>query len=520
MTVAPVDTGGIGLPPPAVEPPEQTPEDRVEAVSAWFARASATWLRADVALIALIAAYVVVFGRLTWAQQTNFGTMDYDMGVFDQEIWLAAHHLNPYITIRGLNMWANHVNPIIYLLVPFYWLGAGPHFLFLVQTLAFGIAAVPLWLLARDRFGSPWLALAVPVAWFLYPAVEWMNYDQFHPEMLGIPAFLFAYWFADRHRWGWYALCVVLVLSVKEDAALPIIALGVVLLLRRHIRAGIVTIAGAVAWFLICIEVIVPAAIGGSAPFFLYQYASLGDSTGQILVNFVAHPSKFLGLVFNHARYRYYEQLFVPVAALAVLAPVTLLLVVPTLLENVTNNQGYPYDIRYQYGAFISAGIFLAVVEAIGRWRYTAIKVLLAGILVFCALGSNIVWSPSPLDKANYQSGIWSLQSSPLTRAVDSMVHRVPADAVVSATYSEVPHLSHRDRLYSWPNPWIRSYFGINATTPPLRPGPVKYLVIDKTELSPDSAHLLAKLTRPGGPFRVLADRKGALLAVRVRSGE
>ena len=80
------------------------------------------------------------------------------------------------------------------------------------------MSAIPLWLLARDRLGDPWLALGVPLAWLLYPAVEWMTKWPFQPEYLGVPALLFAYWLADRGRWRWYAVCVVLVLATKEDA--------------------------------------------------------------------------------------------------------------------------------------------------------------------------------------------------------------------------------------------------------------------------------------------------------------
>ena len=50
--------------------------------------------------------------------------------------------------MRGLNYFGHHVNLITVLFVPFYWLGAGPHFLYLVETVVMAAGAIPIWLLA------------------------------------------------------------------------------------------------------------------------------------------------------------------------------------------------------------------------------------------------------------------------------------------------------------------------------------------------------------------------------------
>ena len=71
-----------------------------------------------VALGLLVAAYVLVFGWLTWAQQSNFGTFGYDMGLYDQGIWLLSQFRDPFVTIRGLSFFEHHVNLIVLLLVP------------------------------------------------------------------------------------------------------------------------------------------------------------------------------------------------------------------------------------------------------------------------------------------------------------------------------------------------------------------------------------------------------------------
>ncbi len=456
-----------------------------------------------------------LFGWLTWLQQANFGTFDFDLGLFDQEIWLAAHHWNALITIRGLTMWANHVNPIVYLLVPFYWLGAGPHFLYLVQTVALAGAAVPLWLLARDRAGA-WTATAVAFAWLASPALEWMTWWSFQPEYLAVPALIGAYWFADRRRWIPYALCVVAALATKEDAALAVAALGVLLVLRHRARAGLVTLAAAVTWFLVALEVIMRAATPGAAPFFLYQYAALGDSTGQIVLGVLRRPWVVLRALGRASSLAYYLKILAPTAFLALAAPVTLVLVVPTLVVNVLNNQGYTTDIHYQYSALITAGVFIALVEVLGRLAASPRARRAAVVAVLSAsLASNVAWSPSPLDAAAFHGGYWSLSSSPHTRELARLVARVPASAGVSATYTVVPHLAHRDVIYSWPNPWIRLYYGVNASQPGEPRAGVDYLVLDLTEVSPAQRALLASLLAPRGPFRVLVRRDQALLAVR-----
>jgi hypothetical protein len=316
-------------------------------------------------------------------------------------------------------------------------------------------------------------------------------------------------------------LCVVLVLACKEDTALPIMALGILLAFRHRHRVGMITVAGAVTWFFLCLEVIVPGANAGLAPFYLYQYSAFGNSMGQIIWNVLRHPSRVWSLALQHDRLHYYVQLLGPVAGLALLAPATLFLVVPTLLVNVLNNQGYSYEIKYQYSAFVAAGIFLAVIEGIGRYRGHRLRHLRVGmVVILCifALASNVAWSPSPLDATQYRSGNWNFDASPRVRELEKMVRMVPADAGVAASLDVVPHLSHRDQIYSWPNPWIRSNYGVTAARSHESPASIQYIVLDTTENTPAEESLISKLTKPGGPFHIILRRDQALLATRVRS--
>src|SRR5688500_14232547 len=87
-------------------------------------------------LFVLVTAYVVVLGWLTLRQQARFGTFGFDMGIHDQGIWLLSQGERPFVTVRGLHYLGHHLNLVSVLFVPAYWLGAGPSFLYVVETLA------------------------------------------------------------------------------------------------------------------------------------------------------------------------------------------------------------------------------------------------------------------------------------------------------------------------------------------------------------------------------------------------
>ncbi|GAC1539567.1 MAG: DUF2079 domain-containing protein [Acidimicrobiales bacterium] len=468
-----------------------------------------------VVLGAMVAAYVAVFGSLTWSQQSNFGTFGFDMGIYDQGIWLVSRFRTPFLTVRGLNYFAHHVNIVTLLIVPAYWLGAGPHLLYLVETVVLAGGAIPLWLLARDRLANPWAALALPAAYLLYPSTEWINWWHFHPDALIITPLLFAYWLATRQRWGWYVVAVAVALSCKEDAALAVAMMGIVVWLKfGRRRAGVATTVAGIAWFGVCTKLIIPLANGGRAPFYAELFPGFGSSIPEIVWTMVRHPSRLLRLATRHDRFTYYAQLLWPVGLLCLLEAPVLSIGLPQLMVNVSSGHGYTHDIKYHYSAIVIAGVFLATVEACGRYgRTESGRRFLAGLVLASALASNVAWSPSPIG-VKYHSGIWA-RPVPKHRALRDALHLVPRGASVAATYYIVPHLTHRTLIYEFPNPWVTANWGAPGSRP-ADPAPVDWMVLD-TSLNGDQAKLYNALI--AREFAVVFDRSGVVVAHRVQPG-
>ncbi len=472
-----------------------------------------------VALVALAVTYVAVFGTLTYRQQSNYGTFGFDMGIYDQGIWLLAHFKTPFDTIRGLNYFGQHVNIITLAFVPAYWLGAGPHFLYGAETVWLAAGAVPIWLLGRDRFGNGWLPLGLSAAYLLYPSVEWINEWQFHPDALIIAPLMFAYWLATRRRWGWFWVATAVALSCKEDAGLAVLALGAVLWLKHRQRAwGLLTALVGAGWFLACTKLIIPLANGGGQPFYVSLFPGYGNSVLGIAKTLVLHPSRWLSTAVSSKNLTYYSKLFWPVSLVALLEPVVLAVAAPQLLVNVISAEGYTNDIRFYYTSIVLAGIFLATVEACARWGRTASgQRFMVGLVFAAALASNVAWSPSPIS-TQFHSGIWADGPAPHDVYISQAISLVPKGASVSATYDIDDHMTHRALIYEYPNPWVMSNWGLDNhdNLAEADPAKVDWLVLD-TAVTGDQEVLYQDLMRT--EFKEVFFKDGILVLKRVRPG-
>src|SRR6266481_2493997 len=64
-------------------------------------------------VVASMIAYSIYYSRLTVDIHQGYGTPAYDMGIFDQGIWLLSRFKAPFVTIMGRNLFADHTSFIL-----------------------------------------------------------------------------------------------------------------------------------------------------------------------------------------------------------------------------------------------------------------------------------------------------------------------------------------------------------------------------------------------------------------------
>jgi uncharacterized membrane protein len=182
------------------------------------------------------------------------------------------------------------------------------------------------------------------------------------------------------------------------------------------------------------------------------------------------------------------------------------------MVASVIGMSPYARTIHYQYTAMMIAPLMIAAVEG-GRlvYRWRPMRVALPIWLVLCAYLTNVAWSPSPIGDAY---NVWA-RPSPRHAAMREALELVPSKASVAATYTLLPHLSHRTQIYDWPNPWVPAYWGNDDRYRLPDPLTIDYIVVDRTQVGPAQVPLLDGLIAPDGPYEVLFDADDVIVAKR-----
>ena len=468
------------------------------------------------ALVIMLAVFTVVFARLVMLRHNRFRTIDFDLGIHDQSIWLLSR-FRSFCTVRGLPVFGHHATFAYVLLVPLAWLGGGPNLWNTLQVTAIAATALPLYRLARLRTGNTWLALVPAGVWLLQPSAQAFAWETFHPEVMALPFLVWAYLAGERKQWSRFALLLFITVCWKEDLSLAVMGLGLLYVIRRQRRVGAYLLAGGLAWFVVIGSVLVPHAAGGKT---VYGglYGDLGSTPGQVVVRGLRHPTRIIRKLQQNEANVYVRDILAPTGLTPVAAPGALLIGLPQAFVNLLTYAEFTRDLHYHYQAVPLAATALAMVEGIGvlyrgrrAWGRAA-----AGLALASAFASTAVWGLGP-QSVRYRTGFWPLLPTSDQAARDEALRLIGPDDPVAADYFQVPHLTHRRVVYTFPNPWTNKNYGISNASHGDQAA-VKWIAVDRSLMGPPEMTLFNDLISSGefsirredGTF-VLAERTSAI---------
>lgn len=441
-------------------------------------------------LFILISSYVVFFSILTIDKHNRFATQAYDLGIADQAIWQYSRFSTPFNTVAGTHMLGNHFRLIYILISPLYWFVDDVRALLVLQTLVLGVAALPIYLIANRLFKNRWIPLVFCFSYLLFPAVQYTNLEDFHSEPFALLFILLAFYFIMQGKKWHYLIFLFLALMTKEDIALTMFLVGIYVFFKYDKKTGIFTSIFSLLWYILTIKLFIPFFGYGA---YFHESRSLGqfgDSLAEIILGII-NPKTLFPVLFTPKNATYMLELFSPVGFLALLNPLTMI-ISASLWGTLLAAWPYAHSIHYHYSPPIIPFIYISLIIGIVRFKKRKILTyLLLSILIISSLVSNYYIAPDDASIKNYGHIIRKLKNFDIPSERETQIYHmlslIPKNATVSVSHGIVPHLTHRNEIYMFPNPFEPSYWiGTEYGYPPPKKY-VDYLLLQKKHIEQKS---------------------------------
>lgn len=391
-------------------------------------------------------------------------TPSFDFGIFSQMFYNMRRSGVPETTLerqRLLSHFKVHVSPIYYLMLPIYWIFPYPATLQILQAAVMASAAIPLWLLAKQRGLAPAARLAFCAALLLYPAYSSAASYDLHENCFLTPLLFWLFYALERKNIPLTALFTVLTLCVKEDAAVYTMAAGVWVLLcgilrpkdrLRQICTAVFMIAVSAGWFLGVTAYLASKGDGVMA----YRYENfMYDGKKSLLsavVCVILCPAKALFECVDQEKLQFISLTLLPLLGFPLLTRryERLILLVPWVLLNLLSDYQYQHDIFFQYtfGSvaflfFLSLLNFSDLTAKIKKAPKAAAALLLLPVVVLCAV--DFVEYPLPEAQGIFEVRRHFREDQ---QAVAEILRGVEEEASVASTTFYTTALSSRRELY------------------------------------------------------------------------
>jgi len=413
----------------------------------------------------LAAAFTAAVYFFTATKYNCFAHSTFDFGIFCQMFDNMAETGLPMTTVeRGkeLSHFAVHFSPFYYVLLPGYLIFRSPLYLLFVQALGIALGAFAVRRICKALELSPAISCAAAAAYLLFPTMANGCFWDFHENKFLSVLILWALAFIlEKNRIG-AAVFLFLILTVKEDAFIYVLAICLWMIVTKRDRAFAFIACGvSVFWFFFSCNMIQLS--GGEimsdrfAKFSADADASLFDAlrTCFIDIGFLikevfagANTERFAEMTYSGQKLEFIWWTCTPLLFAPFLRKRSseLVLLIPMLVINLMPEWMYQYNVGFQYTygtcALLIFSTLLFLRESGDRLRRATVISMVCISIVFSA---SLVWNKAAGYVKNYDDNRAEFEDTVAALA------EIPEDSSVTAYGYMTSHLYYIDELQTVP---------------------------------------------------------------------
>lgn len=402
-------------------------------------------------IIILFGLYWFIFvGGLTTLRLLGFHAPCFDFGIFSQMFYYMKKDFQPLTTCERdglLTHFSVHVSPIFYLILPVYYVLPYSVTLVVLQALVVFSGIIPLYLLCKKFELSHLMTLGIGIIYFTYPSIMGGCFYDIHENIFLLPLVLWLFYAIEKKKNLFIVLITILVLMVKEDAAIYTACIGLYLFCsRREKKKGILMLFGSVVYF-------------GAVYYYLSHYGT-GAMVGRydnymatpaaglvgMVETLIKNPIYLFSEVFTIEKMEFMAYMLLPLLFMPFITKkiTDYLLFIPFLVINLMSDNQYQHSIFFQYTFGVSAiFLYMTVKNLSGRETVKKKKHIIFMVVISILLNMTAITVKMEYIK-DYQN------NRSVYQKVSELLSDIPEDASVEASAFYVVPLSKRDEIYEY----------------------------------------------------------------------
>ena len=366
-----------------------------------------------------------------------FQSTAWDLAIFDQAVYLISQGKIPNSSFLNIHILGDHASLILYPLSLFYVFYPSVYWLFFVQALSLSLGILPIYYLCQNQGLNKNDSLMIIFIYLFYPLVFNINLFDFHPDVIFIPAILFALLAVFENRFFLFVLSILIALSCKSIFSLTVMFMGLWLLSFEKKKFSLFAIGSGLTWFIVSTKVIIPIFGNNNSNIerHIERFNYLGNTFSEITHNLFFRPTLVLEGIFNLSNFGYLLLLMAPIfwgISLVSLSP--LISCIPSFAINLLSQNILQKDLLHHYSLPILPFLMVVVIKTIAQrkkpiWRKYIFLWSLISFIALAKLGNFTSRYLVSLD-------MWTAN----TEAINKIYNK---ESVLTYSYI-APHISHR----------------------------------------------------------------------------
>lgn len=394
-------------------------------------------------MLVLMTAYI---GAACIVKYNNYNVYGYDHGIFAQmfhNMKETGQMVTTYERNELMSHFKVHFSPIFYLLLPLYMIFPSSQALLIINGFIIISGIVPLMFLCKRFKLSNIATLLFCICYAIYPTFIGNGLWGLHENAFLAPLILWLFYFSEKDCTIGAVIFAVLLLCVKEDAAmyLAIIALYYIFS-GKSLARNFILLALSLLCFGVVTMLMQKYGLGVMSDSRFGNYIGKDGSLFTLIRSVIENPAFTLSQVFTQEKLLFLLQMFAPLCFLPLMGkkPARLILLIPMLLINLMTRYSYGYDIYFQYTLGSAAILFYLSVAAYSEMGEKRKKTLICATLCSTVMACSTYLSVGYLGRTDAVKQ----RNDEIAQALSV----IPENASVAATDSPAGNLTERDELY------------------------------------------------------------------------